>query len=135
MGIRRLAGYLAGGMTEWRREQRPVEHVERLALEQLPERARERELQILDVREQPEREESFIPGSLFCPWHDIDELPEGLDLGRPIAVLCSSGQRAAVAASLLKRHGARRVIHVVDGGVANWAKLGEPLERPEKEAA
>jgi hydroxyacylglutathione hydrolase len=34
-----------------------------------------------------------------------------------VAVICSSGQRAAVAASLLRRHGARDVLHVVDGGV------------------
>jgi hydroxyacylglutathione hydrolase len=44
-------------------------------------------------------------------------LPDGLDEERPIAVLCNSGPRAAVAASLLKRYGYDDVIHVVDGGV------------------
>jgi rhodanese-related sulfurtransferase len=64
------------------------------------------------------------------PWHDIHELPGGLDPDRPVAVICASGQRAAVAASLLQRHGAQRVIHVVGGGIPNWAELGQPLERP-----
>ena len=43
--------------------------------------------------------------------------PAGIDPQRPVAVICGSGQRAASAASLLRRHGAREVIHVVDGGV------------------
>lgn len=136
VGIRRLAGYLAGGMTEWRREDWPIERIERLELEQLSDLMRsEPQLQILDVREQAERVQGYIPGSLFCPWHDIDGLPGGLDPQRPIAVVCSSGQRSAVAASLLARHGAERAIHVTDGGVPTWSKLGKPLERPEKVAA
>jgi hydroxyacylglutathione hydrolase len=136
VGIRRLGGYLAGGMTEWRREKRPVAQIERLELDDLPERATaDRSLQILDVREHSEREEGYIPGSLFEPWHDLDALPEGLDPDRPVAVLCASGQRAAVAASLMQRHGAGRVIHVVEGGVPRWGKLGEPIERPERVAA
>jgi hydroxyacylglutathione hydrolase len=55
-------------------------------------------------------------------------VPDGIDPGRPVAVLCSSGQRAAVAASLLQRHGARSVLHVVGGGVGTWARAGWPTE-------
>jgi hydroxyacylglutathione hydrolase len=132
VGIRKLAGYLAGGMTEWRREQRPVQRIERLELEALPARAEsDPALQILDVREQSERNGGYIPGSAFEPWHDIDALPDGLDPQHPVAVLCASGQRAAVAASLVQRYGAQRVIHVVNGGVPKWAKLGNPIEQPD----
>jgi hydroxyacylglutathione hydrolase len=131
VGIKRFGGFLGGGMTEWRREDRPVEQIERLELERLPERARQdRSVQIIDVRERSEREQGYIPGSLFEPWHDIDALPEGLDPERPIAVLCASGQRAAVAGSLLQRYGAQRVIHVVDGGVPEWSQLGQPIDMP-----
>jgi hydroxyacylglutathione hydrolase len=131
VGVRRLGGFLHGGMTEWRREGRPVERIERLALEDLPERSRtDSGLQILDVRERSERDAGYIPGSLFEPWHDIHALPEGLDPQRAVAVLCASGQRAAVASSLLQRHGAREVIHVVNGGVPKWERLGRPIEGP-----
>ena len=125
VGIRRLAGFLHGGMTSWRQERRPVERIERLALADLPERADE--VQILDVRERSEWDEGHIPGSAFIPWHDIDGIPEGLDQERPIAVVCASGQRAAVAASLLQRHGAAHVIHVIEGGVPAWERLGRPV--------
>jgi rhodanese-related sulfurtransferase len=110
-------------MTSWRQERRPVERIERMALEDVPEDG----LQILDVRERSEWEEGHIPGSAFAPWHDIDGVPDGLDPGQPIAVMCSSGQRSVVAASLLQRSGAKRVIHVVDGGVPTWGRLGRPL--------
>ena len=46
-----------------------------------------------------------------------------------MAAICGSGQRAAVAASLLQRLGAREVIHVVDGGVPHWEREGWPIER------
>ena len=129
VGIRRLGGFLHGGMTEWRREKRPVEGIERIELEDLPERSRtDPHLQLLDVREQSERDAGYIPGSLFEPWHDIHALPEGLDPERPVAVMCASGQRAAVAASLVQRHGAQRVLHVVNGGVPKWQRLGHPIQ-------
>jgi hypothetical protein len=34
-----------------------------------------------------------------------------------------------VGASLLKAHGAREVLHVVEGGVPLWERLGYPVER------
>jgi hydroxyacylglutathione hydrolase len=37
-----------------------------------------------------------------------------------VAVICGSGQRSAVGATLLQRFGARDAIHVVDGGVPRW---------------
>jgi rhodanese-related sulfurtransferase len=130
VGIRALGGFLAGGMTEWRREDRPVKGLERLPLEDLPGRlSDDPQTQILDVREADERRQGYIPGSLFSPWHDLADLPEGLDPDRPVAVVCASGQRAGVAASVLQRHGLERVIHVVDGGVPKWERLGQPLEQ------
>jgi glyoxylase-like metal-dependent hydrolase (beta-lactamase superfamily II)/rhodanese-related sulfurtransferase len=70
-----------------------------------------------------------IGGYLAGGMTSIDGLPDGLDRARPIAVICSSGQRGAVAASLLQRFGAERVLHVVDGGVGTWqAQGGGPVQ-------
>ena len=129
VGVRKLGGYLHGGMTSWRQENRDVASVERVAVDELASRVdAQPETQILDVREEKEWAAGHIPGSAFTPWHDIDALPGGLDPGRPIAVICASGQRAAVAASLVQRYGGKDVIHVVDGGVAKWGRLGHPIE-------
>jgi hydroxyacylglutathione hydrolase len=126
VGLATIAGFLAGGMTSWREERFPVEAVERMTVPEL--HARRDDVQLLDVRERSEWEERRIPGSVHLPYHDIRGLPDGLDPARPIAAICSSGQRAAVAASLLKRHGAADVIHVVEGGVGTWERSGWPVE-------
>jgi hydroxyacylglutathione hydrolase len=63
---------------------------------------------VLDVRERSEWEEGHIPGSILTPYHDIRGVPEGIDPSRPVAVVCSSGQRSAVAASLLAVSGRAR---------------------------
>ena len=44
-------------------------------------------------------------------------------------MICSSGQRSAVAASLLRRFGVQPVVHVADGGVGTWARQGHPIDR------
>jgi len=131
VGLTDIAGYLSGGMTSWREEKQPVERVERLTVSELHERWEDDRdgIQLLDVRERDEWDEGHIPGSIHRPYHDIRELPDELDLQRPVAALCSSGQRAAVAASLLKRFGASDAIHVVDGGVPRWIREGWPVER------
>jgi hydroxyacylglutathione hydrolase len=132
VGITKIAGYLSGGMTSWREEERPVERIERITVPQLHERLdAEDDLQVLDVREHAEWNAGHIPGSLHVPYHDIHGLPDGLDPERPVAVICGSGQRSAPAASLLRRHDARHVLHVVHGGVPQWKRHGWPLEQPE----
>jgi glyoxylase-like metal-dependent hydrolase (beta-lactamase superfamily II)/rhodanese-related sulfurtransferase len=112
VGIRRLAGYLGGGMTAWRDESRDVQAIERRDVRDIPDGA-----QMLDVRERSEWDRGHLEGSTFMPWHDIEAVPDGLDPSAPIAVICASGQRAATAASLLARAGAEHVIHVTGGGV------------------
>jgi hydroxyacylglutathione hydrolase len=129
VGVRNIAGLLAGGMTNWRQERHPATHTERLpAAELLARLADEPELQLLDVRELREWNAGHVPGSVFMPWHDIAAIPPAIDPARPIAVICAAGVRAATAASLLRHHGAARVIHVIDGGVPLLATGGLTLE-------
>jgi hydroxyacylglutathione hydrolase len=131
VGVTRIAGYLHGGMTAWREEKRPVRSTRRVTVPELHERWRQQDgaLQILDVRERSEWDAGHIPGALHVPYHDLRELPEAVDPGAPLAVICASGQRAAVAASLVQRQGGKDVWHVVDGGVGTWARSGFELER------
>ena len=119
VGVTNLTGFLAGGMTIWREERLPVTRTPRLTVEELY----EQEIQILDVREQGEWDAGHIEGSVHKPYHDIRSVPDGLDAAEPIAAICGSGQRSAVAASLLEVYGAKHPIHVVDGGVDDYLKL------------
>jgi hydroxyacylglutathione hydrolase len=131
VGVTTVAGYLAGGMTSWREEQRDVQRIGRLTPDELHDRWLQdgSALQILDVRERSEWDAGHIPGALHRPYHDLDALPAGLDASRPVAVVCGSGARAAVGASLLQHFGAEDVLHVAEGGVAVWQRRGWPVER------
>jgi hydroxyacylglutathione hydrolase len=126
VGVRRLAGYLSGGMTSWRAERRNVARIARWTVDELA--AADGDVQTVDVRELSEWRAGHIPGSLHRPYHDLHELPSEIDPERPVAAICASGQRSATAASLLSAQGAREVIHVVDGGVPLWSRLGHPVE-------
>jgi glyoxylase-like metal-dependent hydrolase (beta-lactamase superfamily II)/rhodanese-related sulfurtransferase len=128
VGIRNFAGYLAGGMTSWREEKRLTESVERIDVQDLHDRVHQ--LQILDVREAGEWQQGHIPNAIHTAYHDIAAIPKGINPDKPIAVICSSGQRSALAVSLLQRLHVRHAIHVADGGVGTWAKHGWPIEQP-----
>jgi glyoxylase-like metal-dependent hydrolase (beta-lactamase superfamily II) len=129
VGIRKLGGFLGGGMTSWRADGRDVAQIERVDVHGLHQMTLgDGDVQILDVREDDEWRSSHIPGSMHVPYHDIHSLPDGVDPGRPVAAMCASGQRAAVAASLVSRYGAERVLHVVGGGVGTWERAGHPIE-------
>jgi len=128
VGMTNLAGFLGGGTTSWLQEGHEVERIERVSLKGLLEGGLEPGAQVLDVRERSEFESGHIPNAVSMPWHDIEGIPPGIDQGRPIAVICGSGERAAVAASLIKREGASRPIHVIEGGVPRWRELGGAID-------
>jgi rhodanese-related sulfurtransferase len=96
------------------------ETLEPVSLEELERLLADDTVELLDVRETDERDESHIPGSRHLPYRTTRAAAEaGLLNGRPVVTICESGPRAAVAASVLQSAGidARPVL---DGGVANW---------------
>jgi hydroxyacylglutathione hydrolase len=77
-------------------------------------------VQLVDVREAPERDEGYIPGSRNIPYRLLRKLGCGaLEKEKPVVTVCESGARAAIAASLLAREGFD-VRAVADGGVADF---------------
>ena len=126
VGITNLGGFLAGGFTSWREERLHVKRIPRMTVDELHDQRNG--LQILDVRERAEWESGHIPGSVHLPYHDIEGVPDGIDAGRPVAAICGSGQRSAVATGLLEMHGVEQPVHVVDGGVGTWKRRGWPVQ-------
>jgi glyoxylase-like metal-dependent hydrolase (beta-lactamase superfamily II)/rhodanese-related sulfurtransferase len=79
------------------------------------------EVQVIDVREAPERDDGYIPGSTNIPYRLLRKLGDGaLQRDRPVVTVCESGPRAAIAASLLQRAGFD-VYAVAGGGIADFA--------------
>jgi rhodanese-related sulfurtransferase len=93
----------------------------------------DRDLQVLDVRE-PDEQEETVSGALCVPYRDLAGADlSALDPERPVATVCNSGARAAVAASLLARRGFRDVRPVLEGGMpayrASAPATREPAQR------
>jgi len=68
-----------------------------------------------------------VEGSIHVLYQQLrDGIPDEIrnNDGRTLAVVCGSGVRSALAASLLKRSGVDNVEHVADGGVPMLAKQG-----------
>jgi glyoxylase-like metal-dependent hydrolase (beta-lactamase superfamily II)/rhodanese-related sulfurtransferase len=77
-------------------------------------------LQVVDVRESDEQD-VLAPGAFPIPYRELADADlRALDPARPVATVCATGARAAVAASLLARRGFSRVRPVIDGGMAQW---------------
>jgi len=82
----------------------------------------------LDVRTREEWKEGHLAGARHIPlWeleHSIDALPRDLS----IALLCRSGYRASMAASLLEKKGFSALFNV-RGGMLAWKRSGFPLHK------
>jgi hydroxyacylglutathione hydrolase len=125
----RVEGFLEGGMTAWRTDDREVSRIELIDPHGLSERvAGGAPPLILDVRDDDEYADAHIPGSTHVPYAELPERLGELPLDRPLAVICSSGRRSGLAASLLQREGFDQVIHVGQGGVGTWRAHGHPVE-------
>lgn len=80
---------------------------------------------LLDVRNQSERNEGYIPGSIFIPITELlnrlNELNQYKDT--TIVVYCQSGKRSAKASLLLIENGFKKVLNM-DGGIIAWMTMG-----------
>ena len=123
-----VRGFLEGGMTAWRSENRPVRRIELISPEGLAERLAGIEPPlVLDVRNAAEHAAEHIPGSLHIPYGDLAGRLGELPQERPIATICRGGKRSGLAASILQREGFDDVVHVGQG-VGVWRDLGHPVQ-------
>ena len=129
VGFRRIRGYLAGGMSAWRASGLEAGTTPALDIPGLAERLQKREVVVLDVRSAAEWEAGHVEGSIHVPYQSLsDGVPDELrNADKPLAVICGSGVRSALAASLLKEVGVENVEHVADGGVPDLKGQGIDL--------
>ncbi|MDX6610329.1 MAG: hypothetical protein QOF85_2254 [Solirubrobacterales bacterium] len=126
----RVRGFLGGGMTAWRAEDRPVARIEAIDLEELARRLDSGDgPQVLDVRGAAEYEAAHIPGSIHVPFGQLRDRIDELPRERPIATICKAGKRSGLAASILQREGFEGVIHVSRGNAATWSQPAKAQTR------
>jgi hydroxyacylglutathione hydrolase len=121
IGYEREAGFIVADADGWRAAGLDVREISQLDACDLPEWQRAGRA-VLDVRTAGEWERGHLPDAAWIP---LSQLPERLGEAPagPLAVLCGSGYRSAIAASVLERAGRRDVVNV-RGGWAAWSNCG-----------
>jgi rhodanese-related sulfurtransferase len=89
------------------------------------------DVQLVDCREQPEWDAGRIDGALHIP---LTEVMAGvgadvLDLTKPVAVICRTGNRSELAAMMLQARGYDAVN--VEGGMEAWEAAGYEFSAPD----
>jgi hydroxyacylglutathione hydrolase len=115
VGLFELRGYLTDAEPRTTMQPVTVDELDRLLAEDT--------VEVLDVREKDERDEGYIVGTKHMPYRMVRKLADDLRGERPIVTICSTGNRATIAASVLQAAGidARPVL---GAGVEDWADRG-----------
>jgi rhodanese-related sulfurtransferase len=116
IGYERVLGYVAGGVEAWRAAGHELASYPITTMEAVNAGT---EPLILDVRQPNEWREGSIPGSQQIFVADLPKRLAEIPADQPITVLCQSGMRAAIAASVLDAAG-RDVRLVARGGATQW---------------
>ena len=127
VGYEEVSGYLAGGMQTWLAAGKPVDHVPQLSVHELHSALTgdRPPLRVLDVRSGSEWEAGHIDGATHIPGGELQDRAGELPSEQKFAVICGSGYRSSVGASILRQHGFHDVINV-SGGMTAWNQAGFP---------
>lgn len=123
VGFDRVTGYLDGGLLLWGTSGLPIDRVPVLAPAEAHSLVEGGSAVLLDVRSEEERLAAPVKGAVHIPWHDLRTRHTELDPGRHTIVMCRGGQRASIAASILKMKGFTSVSNL-GGGYTAYRKEG-----------
>ena len=87
--------------------------------------AEEPELQLVDVREDYEREAGYIDSSTHIPLVQLSSRAAEIERERPVVFYCRVGARSDMAAQAFRASGAQALS--MRGGLVRWAGENRPL--------
>jgi molybdopterin/thiamine biosynthesis adenylyltransferase/rhodanese-related sulfurtransferase len=92
---------------------------------------RKGDVALIDVREQDEYVQGYIPGATWIPRGFLElRIEEAVpDRNRPVIIYCAGGTRSALAARSLRELGYTQVKSMT-GGFTSWKRNGYPFETP-----
>jgi glyoxylase-like metal-dependent hydrolase (beta-lactamase superfamily II)/rhodanese-related sulfurtransferase len=126
VGLDRTTGFLDGGMYEWSKAGLPIEHVPLLSSEEVHQKIKGGSpVTLVDVRAKREYMTGHIEGTINIPFPDLRKRYHELDPKIPIIVICNTGHRSSLGASILKQYGFKDVSNMAGGMTGyNMAHFG-----------
>lgn len=128
IGYDRVIGFFPAGMTAWATGARPFRALPVADVEAVERRMAERPAgwELLDVRSETEAAEGIIPHSRHIYLGELPGRLAELPKDRRYTVMCASGARSTIAASVLARAGYAEV-DVFLGSMKAWLKRGNTV--------
>ncbi len=130
VGIDRTIGYLEGGMSEWAKAGFSTGHVPQLSVEELHRMATSGQaMTLVDVRAPAEYKGYHVRNSINIPVQDLRMRYQELDKKITVVLVCSTGIRSSMGASILRLNGFTTVFSVA-GGMTGYSAAGYAPECP-----
>ena len=127
VGFDKISGFLEGGIWAWEDHAMETDHLKTISSRDLHDWLKEDpEHFVLDVRTNGEWDAGHIDGAMHIHTGLVQNNLEKLPRDRSISVICGSGFRASIVASLLMREGFENISNVF-GGMSAWKEEGFPI--------
>jgi rhodanese-related sulfurtransferase len=124
VGVDSIVGYLDGGMVAWAVAGFKTSHIELTSAEDLHDMITSTiSFVLLDVRAPLEYADTHIKGAINIPVAELRTRHHELNKDKTTVLICSSGNRSALGASILKQHGFNDVYNVA-GGLSGYSAAG-----------
>jgi len=106
IGYDRFSGYLEQGLYAWQVSGRKYDRIPAVHAGELVQRLeKKKEFTLLDVRSIDEWKSGHLPNAVHVYVGELYEQLDKVPRDRPVTTFCGSGQRAIIAASILKQKG------------------------------
>jgi len=130
VGLDRAVGFLDGGMFAWSKEGLPTEHIYQIGAAELHDMINKQPgLALVDVRAIGEYQSNHIKGAVNIPVPELRRRYKELNKNKPVILICSTGHRSSLGASLLKQRGFSELYNVA-GGMTGYGAAGFAAECP-----
>ncbi|WP_029895839.1 MBL fold metallo-hydrolase [Desulfohalovibrio reitneri] len=128
LGFDQVEGYITG-MSEWEKSGREYDRIPAVHVDELVSRIEsDEDFTLLDVRKDEEVAHGMLPDAKHVFLGHLPDRIGELDKSKPAITFCGSGQRAIIAASLLKAEGFKDVGDAL-GSMAACSARGCPIDR------
>lgn len=124
VGVDRISGFLRGEMSSWSMRGFDTSRIEQVSAAGLQDMITAGSpITLLDVRSRAEFLDNHIEGAINIPAPDLRERHAELDPSITTVIICSTGYRSSLGASILETRGFRDIINV-SGGMSGYAAAG-----------
>lgn len=128
IGLDRVKGYF-GERALRRLDANVLARIPQLSVQEAERPVRAGELTVLDVRSDMEWHDGHLPGARHIPLGYLRDRLGELSRQQPVVTHCLSGERAAIAASILRAEGFENVSNLA-GGFQAWKEAGFDVTKP-----